>query len=228
VSFLVPAKYAARLRTQTLAPAYRRPASFLDLLDAQLLQNQAELIERLLGDPLKQVSLGEYRLPGELSRFFKCWGSTDREEGRPYDIVNHQCSTQDQIYVADHLFSGAIHIEHSLITSEQLNALQFFSLYEDQFKRCPCGLGGLGGGREHVGRFVCTTDFVGQGHATYKAVLCLRAYKQLPGLYDAVFKAASLNSTHSGVQTTLTLSGVSYESAMLFGRRYLEAIAWKK
>ena len=40
LSFLVPAKYATRLSAQTLAPIYRRPESFLQLLDAQLLQNQ--------------------------------------------------------------------------------------------------------------------------------------------------------------------------------------------
>ncbi len=226
LSFLVPAKYAARLLAQTLAPAYRRPENFLTLLDAQLLQNQADLMERLLGDSLKQVSLGEYRLPSEVSSAFKCWGNTDREEGRPYEIVNHQCSTEDEIYVADGLSSGAIHFQHSLVSSGQLNVFQFFSLYEDTFKRCPCGLGGLRGNREHVGQFACTTDFVDNGRATYKAVLCLRAYKRLPGLYDAVFKAASLNNNHSGVQTTLTLSGMSYENATLFARRYLEAISW--
>jgi hypothetical protein len=192
-----------------------------------LLQNQAALMERLLGEPLKKVSLGEYQLPGELSGFFKCWGNTDRKEDRPYEIVNHQCSTEDDIYVADDLSSGSIHFQHSLISSAELNALQFFSLYQGLFKRCPWGLCGMGGGRERLGRFACTTDFVDHGHSTYKAVMCLRTYKQLPGLYDAVFKAASLNSNHVGLQTTLTLSGVSYENATLFAQRYLEAISWK-
>jgi len=175
LSFLVPAQYAARLSAQTLAPTYRPPDSFLDRLDAQLLQNQADLMERLLGAPLKQVSLGEYRLPGELSAFFKCWGNTDRKEDQPYEIVNQQCSTEDKIFVGEGLSSGSIYFTHSLISSAQLNALQFFSLYQGLFKGSLWGLWAMGGSREQVGRFVCTTDFVDQGQRrTRRSCACER------------------------------------------------------
>jgi len=60
-----------------------------------------------------------------------------------------------------------------------------------------------------------------------KTVLCLRAYRRMPGLYDMVLRAATLNSDADGVQTTLVLAGVSYENGTRFAQRYLEAFAWK-
>jgi len=67
-----------------------------------------------------------------------------------------------------------------------------------------------------------------QNAMTLKAVMCLRAYKKLPGLYDAVLRAATLDKNDTGVQTTLVLAGVSYENATRFGRKYLESISWTK
>ncbi len=61
-----------------------------------------------------------------------------------------------------------------------------------------------------------------------RTVLCLRSYKKLEGLYDAVLKVATLNNGSSGVVSTVELGGVSYENAMLFTEKYLKGISWKK
>jgi len=58
------------------------------------------------------------------------------------------------------------------------------------------------------------------------AVFCLRAYRKLPGLYDARVKAAVLGHERAGAETSLTLSGVSFANARAVAQRYLEAIAW--
>jgi hypothetical protein len=57
-------------------------------------------------------------------------------------------------------------------------------------------------------------------------VLCVRAYRKLPGLYDAVLKAAPLGRHGSGIVSTLTLAGVSYENIGTLSRRYVERISW--
>ena len=48
----------------------------------------------------------------------------------------------------------------------------------------------------------------------------------LDGLYDAVLKAVSLGSPGTALDTSLVLSGVSYENAELLSRRFVEAIEW--
>jgi hypothetical protein len=66
------------------------------------------------------------------------------------------------------------------------------------------------------------------GGIPVRAALCLRAYKKLPGLYDLSLRAATLNASNSGVQTSLDLAGFSADNARALARHYLEALSWKK
>ncbi|HAK59855.1 MAG TPA: peptidase S1, partial [Nitrospiraceae bacterium] len=59
-------------------------------------------------------------------------------------------------------------------------------------------------------------------------LFCARSYRKLPGLYDVVFKAAVLGQADRGLETTLVLSGVTYEKALRLSRDYLEKISWKE
>ena len=57
-----------------------------------------------------------------------------------------------------------------------------------------------------------------------KAVLCLRAYRKLGGLYDAVLRAATLDQAQHGLQTSAVLTGLSSASITRFVRRYVESL----
>jgi len=225
VSFLVPAKYAARLLHETRAPSFKEHEDFVEVLRTQLLANQETMMKKILGEKFERVSLGEYRLPGKIAPFFNCWGSSTRKKEFPYEIVTHECSTEDEIFLDAEHSAGSINYEHSLISSSELNALQFFSLYESNFAD---DYSFVDGSTEQVSRYACSTDFVGSQQSNFKVAFCVRAYKKLRGLYDAVLKVASLNSNRDGVQSTLVLSGVSFENAERFARRYLESIAWRE
>ena len=61
-----------------------------------------------------------------------------------------------------------------------------------------------------------------------KAVLCLRGYRKLAGLYDAVLRAATLDQAHQGLQTSAVLTGLSSASITRFTRRYLESLGWAR
>jgi hypothetical protein len=61
-----------------------------------------------------------------------------------------------------------------------------------------------------------------------KGVLCARQYLKLPGLYDAIFKAATLGARNAGLVTVLSLSGVSYDNVQTITRRYMENIRWRR
>jgi hypothetical protein len=183
------------------------------------------MMKKILGEKFERVSLGEYRLPGKIAPFFNCWGSSTHKKEFPYEIVTHECSTEDEIFLDAEHSAGSINYEHSLITSSELNALQFFSLYESTFAD---DYSFVDGSTEQVSRYECSTDFVGSQQSNFKVAFCVRAYKKLRGLYDAVLKVASLNSNRDGVQSTLVLSGVSFENAERFARRYLESIAWRE
>ncbi len=225
VSFLVPAKYAARLLRETQAAGFERRDDFIDLLRRQLLANQETLMERLLSEKFDRITLGDYRLPGKIAPFFSCWGSSTRRREYPYEIVTHECSTEDEIFLDGAHAAGSIDFTHSYIHSTELNPLRFFSLYEATFGD---DYSLSDSSTDQVSRYVCTSDFVGNEESNFKVAFCVRGYRNLRGLYDAVLKVASLNSNDDGVQSTLVLAGVSYENADRFARRYLESIGWRE
>ena len=226
VSFLVPPKYLSALieRTEDLDPS-EPPPDFLDLARRQLLDNQTEYMDRLLAGAMETVKLGRHQLPGKLAPFLRCWGRTDEKKDQPYVVVRYGCSTDDDLYISPQHSSGSLALSHSLFTSRGLGTLRFYSLYEANFGTIMAGVGGT---EEDVTKFSCTTDFVENEGTTLKAAFCVRAYRKLPGLYDAFLKAASLDENDAGVLTSLTLTGVSFDNAERFARRYLETVAWTK
>jgi len=59
-------------------------------------------------------------------------------------------------------------------------------------------------------------------------VLCARQYVKLPGLYDAVFRGATLGARNVGLVTTLSLSGASFDNVQALTQRYMESIRWRR
>ena len=82
--------------------------------------------------------------------------------------------------------------------------------------------------KREVTKYKCETKTVDVKNISFKTTFCVRRYRKLEGLYDAIFKAASLGENNSGLETTLVLSSVSFENAVKVSKRYLEAISWKE
>ena len=59
-------------------------------------------------------------------------------------------------------------------------------------------------------------------------MVCLRAYKKLPQLYDVSVLVATLDQPQAGVQGRFDAQGVSYANAMKLSQHYLDAYAWVK
>lgn len=225
VSFLVPADYVIALlgRTKKAEPLDHDAA--YATLRTQLLANQTRYMETLLAAPLATTSLGSYKVPARIATFMRCWGDANRNPENVYEQISQQCSSEDDIYLSRGQQTGIVHFQHDYYTGKNINRFRFFSLYQAQFNapytRVPAT-------QEDVSRFACHTDFVSHNGLSFKAALCLRRYKQLPGLYDAVLRAATINENTRGVQTTLMLAGVTAENAQRFARRYLESFGLAK
>ena len=224
VSFLVPAMYVRALlqRTHGVQPMSATVAQ--THLRDQLLANQAAYMQRLIASPLLEMRLGNYQMPGKIAPFIKCWGDSNPDPEQHYDAVLQQCSSEDDIYISRSQTTGIVHFQHQWLAARGLNRFRFYSLYQDQFNN---NYPGMPASQEDVTKFECHTDFVQSHDVHLKAVLCLRRLKRLPGLYDAVLKAATLNENHRGVQTTLVLAGVSMDNAFAFSQHYLDSFQWK-
>jgi serine protease Do len=233
VSFLVPVDRVIALAQRVLAPGYTPPPTLLAEVARQVREYQNVYLRGMFGDSAPTVTLNKFTLPTKPAPFFKCWADAERDKDSPYEMVNHQCSTDDYMFIAGDQWSGIVEVEHEVYTSKKLNPLRFYSLYEDNFGSGP-GFGSVGGlamatsGDEQVTAFRCSTRNVSHRGRKFRAAFCVRRYKKLEGLYDAVLKAAALGDMDAGVVTTLRLSGVSFENAQRLARLYLERISWRE
>ncbi len=225
ISFLVPAERAAALLKRTAEARNLAPGSFLADVGRQIYANQARYLDGMFSRSTPSIALGPYSLPTKPADFFRCWADALRRKELPYVAVTHDCSTDDYIFVSSEQASGIVHFYHQLLSTEDLNPAQFFTLYSNQVQADNIA---AFGNEEEVTPFRCQTRNVQTPSGKLKAVLCARQYVKLPGLYDAMFRGATLGARNVGLTTTLSLSGVSFENIEAITRRYIERIQWRR
>ncbi|HZP94549.1 MAG TPA: serine protease [Burkholderiales bacterium] len=224
VSFLVPVKFVRELLAATRDES-ATPEALLRRARDQILGAQNATLSRLLAAPLPTAALGGYRVPASVGEFMRCWGRAEDEQTKLYRASTQICSLEDAIFVFENVRTGWIDFEHTLLESRKLGWMRFYKLYETRFATVANPPPGL---EEDFTEFRCRTEFVHNDSLMLRAAICLRAYKRLPGLYDLWMRAATLDAYDHGLQTTLTLLGVSFDNGERFAQRYLEAISRMK
>jgi hypothetical protein len=178
----------------------------------------------MFADTTKTVNLGPFIVPTEPESFFKCWADANEEKDRPYSVSYHTCSTDDYLFLSAEQSSGIVELTHQLITSKELPRSRFYAAYEGQLQ---AGLNGDDASPEEVTSYRCSTRNVQGKTITLRAVVCLRRYRKLTGLYDAIIKTATLGPSNAGLVTTLTLSGVSAQNVERLTAKLLRSIQWR-
>lgn len=222
LSYLVPASRAAELLARTGARDFTPPADLLADAARQIRDYQDRYLDSLLADSGETVTLGRWTLPTRPAAFFDCWADAiEEDEHQPYREVQHFCSTNDDIFVSAEQSSGVVEFEHRLMASEALNRFRFHALYTREFQG---DWHTSAAGPDDVTGFQCNTGRVKKGALAFAAVFCVRRYTRLAGLYDAVFRLASLGEPRRGLLTTITMSGVTFANAREMARRYVDRI----
>jgi S1-C subfamily serine protease len=225
ISYLVPAERAQTLVEKTHAAQGRPAASFLAEVGRQIHAYQADYLAGMFARPAPSVLLGPYELPTKPAPVFRCWADALRRKELPYVAVTHDCSTDDYLFVSSEQSSGIVRFFHQFLSTDELDPIRFYSLYAAHLA---AGKAGMPGNEEEVTPFRCYTRNVKNQTGKLRAALCARQYVKLPGLYDAVLKAATIGSTNAGLVSTLSLSGVAYGNVEILSRRYLENIRWRR
>jgi len=225
ISYLVPAERVVALLEKTANTQDAPAKSFLTEVGRQIYANQARYLAGMFSQATPSVTLGPYSLPTRPAEFFRCWADALRRKELPYVAVTHDCSTDDYIFVSSEQSSGIVRFYHQMLSTEKLNPLQFYRLYSNQFQ---AGNTAVFGNEEEVTPFRCQTRNVRTQTGKLKAVLCVRQYVKLPGLYDAAFRVSTIGARNVGLVTTLSLSGASFDNVQLLTRRYMENIKWRR
>jgi hypothetical protein len=74
----------------------------------------------------------------------------------------------------------------------------------------------------------CHERFIDRGGLPMRAVLCMRAYKKLTGLYDLSVLVATVDAPRTGVQGRFDAEGVSFDNALALSDHYLKGFGWAR
>ncbi|VAX01673.1 Serine protease precursor MucD/AlgY associated with sigma factor RpoE [hydrothermal vent metagenome] len=218
IGFLVPAKYVTQLiKKQTTSK------NFIKDVTSQLLANQDQYMQKINNSDIKTTQLAKFTVPDKLSSYITCWGDSTDDSDSPYQSSSRTCSTKNNIYVSRGFETGEIKYTHYYIHTTEMNRYQFHALLQHYFSGPEYSFSGR---KDDMTEFRCQTNFVNSNSILFKTALCLRTYKKLIGLYDVVLHAITLNNDNKSLQTTLSLSGISYDNAISFTHSYLEAFKW--
>jgi serine protease Do len=222
LSYLVPVTRAGALLAKARAGS-AIPTDWRAEAGRQIREYQDVYLSDLLHDSTPTTTLGPWRVPTRPAAFFDCWADGDRDEDRPWEAVDHSCSTNDDIFVSRDQSSGVINFEHRLLTSARLGALRFRSLYSRELNR---DWHTHNAGSEDVTDYECRSGHVRRGKLRLHATFCVRRYRHFEGLYDVIFRLAPLGRRDAGLVATLTMTGVTMDNARRMAARYAERLVW--
>lgn len=222
VSFLVPASFAVALLARGRDAVPIKTAAY-GLVADQLMQHQALLTERFIAQGWKRDTHPRYQVPVPIDQFMRCWGSSEPSRTGGLDLERSDCVMDTRIFVGDYT-TGAIGVRHESYDGSKLGTLRFAARYaasfrNESFTRLRA---------EHQTKPQCREDYVDRGGLPLRAVVCLRAYKKLPALYDLSVLVATLDQKQAGVQGRFDAQGLSFANAQRLAKYYLEAYQWVK
>ena len=229
VGFLVPARYAAAL----VERARKEPVLVVDKakeeVGRQLDRWQSAFYEALKTGGFRGANFGPYRGLESASPWVTCWASTNADKiPRPRTAVNTtRCTSATGIFVSDTILTGRVDLSYSYYQAIDLNAFQFAK--ELSQRSGGPGIDPRAGKRLTAQE--CRDDFVATSQPArppLRATWCMRAYREFEGLYDATLLVLTQDRDREALLAQLTMQGVSHANAVALGRRFLEAIEWRR
>jgi serine protease Do len=225
VSFVVPAEHAQALLARVLqAPKPPQPMTeaVYPEVARQLLQHQKHLTQRFKALPWRWASHARYRIPVPADEFMRCWGTASSADSKGLIFERSDCQMDSAVFVNDHILTGSLSVRHEVYDGRKLGALRFAKVYSDSFRNEQFGFSS----RDLTGPR-CTERYVDRDGLALRAVVCLRAYKKLVGLYDLSVLLTSVDASLEGVQGRFDAHGVSFDSALLLSEHYVQGFAWQ-
>ncbi|MEY4560977.1 MAG: hypothetical protein RLZZ618_254 [Pseudomonadota bacterium] len=219
VSFVVPGEFASALleRGRNAPPLTK---TVWTLVRDQLLLHQEELTQRFMRAGWYPPTHARYRVPVPRAGFVRCWGASATDT-RDLDIERAVCTMDSNVFVGDFL-TGTLAMRHHIYDGHRLNEWRFAARFSEEFASETLGRPPS----SQRTRPQCHESFVQNNKLPMRAVVCLRAYPQLPELYDLTVLVVTVDQAKGGVQGRFGVSGLSYANAMKLSRHYLEGYGW--
>ncbi|HXP76667.1 MAG TPA: serine protease [Stellaceae bacterium] len=232
VSFLVPARFAARLLANARDDGLPALSELRTEIGRQLTVWQAGLYKSLGDSAFRGATFGPYEAPESAAPWFTCWAQTNAGQVPKPRASNNttSCTSDTQVFVATDLTTGGVRLSHSYLSSVDLNQFQFASFVSQQ-NQLPF-LAGLAWNRKWHTQQRCHEDLLAgsqdDGRPPLRVLWCARAYREFEGLYDVWVMTITQDRGTEALVSRLSLQGVAYPNAIAIGKRFIEAVQWKK
>lgn len=220
VSFLVPAEFAEDLLVRARKAMPIKQAVYPEMT-RQLLAHQDVLTKRFLALPWRSAGHPQYRIPVPQETFMRCWGNSTQSDNKGLEYERSDCSMNQSVYINSSLYTGNLSTRHEIYDGGKLGSLRFARQYSRSFRNEY--FGGSSGSRTAA---QCSERFIENDGLPLRAVICLNAYKKLPGLYDVGVLVATLNANTGGAQGRFDAHGVSFDNALKLADYYLKGYGW--
>ncbi|CAN5645736.1 hypothetical protein BH11PSE7_BH11PSE7_38080 [soil metagenome] len=221
VSFLIPAEFAqALIERGAMAQPITKPAH--PEVARQLLAHQELLTHNFLATPLKPQKHGGYSVPVPEDSMARCWGRGRDPDFKAFDLERTDCQVDSHVFAGE-FSTGFIRVRYEAYDAPNVGALRFASMFSQSFANEAFQ---VRASRKSTAA-ECSERFINSGGMDMRAVICVSAYRKLPGLNDVSVLVMSLNRAHQGVQGRLDAQGVSFDNGMKLVGHYLAGFKWE-
>jgi hypothetical protein len=224
IGFLVPHD---KLKNLYQAFLLTPPESIENQMAMQLTANQNKLMTEILNSPWQAKLLGEHGvIPIIDVPFIRCWGDSNAEKADVLILTAvANCSLDENTYLSSHFFTGTMEIEFRYMQAKNIDANKFYHLYQQQIAYAGAG---NRAGKENVTEYQCHHDIVMPDNLMInnKSILCTRAYKKFPDLFDVLYLSASIDKNKQALVSHFTVAGINQKNALAFTRKFMEAVSW--
>jgi serine protease Do len=219
VSFLVPAPFADELLSRASTSTPVKAAAYAELT-RQLTVHQEDMTRRFMAQSWRSAGHARYKVPVPQEVFMRCWGNSSAPDSKGLEFERSECSMNQSVFISNGLYTGNLTTQHEIYDGRKLGPLRFARQYSRSFANEY-----FGGGTQRTAA-QCSERFIESGGLPLRAVLCLSAYKKLPGLYDMGVLVAAISDATTGMQGRFDAKGVSYANALKLAEFYLKGYGW--
>jgi len=224
IGFLVPHDKLENLYQDFLISP---PESIELQMTAQLTANQNKLMTAILNSSWQEKTLGKHgMIPIIDVPFIRCWGDSNADKADALILAAvANCSLDEDTYLSSHFFTGSMEMEFRYMEAKNIGANKFYHLYQQQIAHAGAG---NRAGKDNVTQYQCHHDLVMPENKKInnKSVLCTRAYKKFPDLFDVMYLSASIDKNKQALVSHYTVAGISQQNALAFTRKFMEAVTW--
>lgn len=221
LSFLIPAEFAqALLAKAATAPPMTKPAHAE--VARQLGEHQALLTQKFIATPLTAQKHGGYSVPVPADSLARCWGRGRDPDFKAFDLERTDCQIDSHVFAGD-FNTGFIRLRYEAYDAPKLGALRFAAMYSQSFSN---EYFATRGSRKSTPA-ECSERFIEADGMAMRAVVCMSAYRKLPGLYDVSVLTMSVNQPSAGVQGRMDAQGVSFDNGLKLVAHYLDGFKWR-